>query len=166
MAAPKGNKFWKNRSKHGRSKLFETPELLWEEACKYFDWCDNNPLKKQQLFNNKGKIVKSDSNLMRAYTMAGLCFYLKCNEAYLRTFKKQLPENEEDFNTVITDIEKVVFRQKFEGAAAGLLNANIIARDLGLSDKQDIKNNHSGEMKVSHRNIETTEEDGTSDSIE
>ena len=29
MAAPKGNQFWMLRSKHGRDKLFATPEALW-----------------------------------------------------------------------------------------------------------------------------------------
>lgn len=43
MAAPTGNKFWMLRSKHGRDKLFSTPELLWEAACEYFQWCDENP---------------------------------------------------------------------------------------------------------------------------
>ena len=43
MAAPKGNKFWMLRSKHGRDKLFATPELLWDAACEYFQWCDENP---------------------------------------------------------------------------------------------------------------------------
>lgn len=28
MAAPKGNQFWMLRSKHGRDKLFATPEAL------------------------------------------------------------------------------------------------------------------------------------------
>jgi hypothetical protein len=31
----------------------------------------------------------------------------------------------------------VIYEQKFTGAAADLLNPNIIARDLGLADKQD-----------------------------
>ena len=34
-----------------------------------------------------------------------------------------------------------MFEQKFAGAAVGLFNANIIARDLGLADKQDITTN-------------------------
>ena len=38
MAAPKGNQFWMLRSKHGRDKLFATPEALWEAACEYFQW--------------------------------------------------------------------------------------------------------------------------------
>ena len=33
----------------------------------------------------------------------------------------------------------VIRTQKFEGASAGLLNANIIARDLGLSDKTELE---------------------------
>ena len=31
----------------------------------------------------------------------------------------------------------MIYEQKFTGAAAGLLNPNIIARDLGLADKTD-----------------------------
>jgi len=32
----------------------------------------------------------------------------------------------------------VIYRQKFEGASADMLNPNIIARDLGLADKKDL----------------------------
>jgi poly(A) polymerase Pap1 len=63
---------------------------------------------------------------------------LNCNEAYFRQFKASLPDDEIDFSTVITDIEKTIYTQKFQGASADLLNANIIARDLGLSDKTEL----------------------------
>ena len=134
-----GNKFWTLRSKHGRDKLFATPELLWKAACEYFEWCDENPLKEEKVFQYQGEIIRADVSKMRAMTMVGLCFYLHCNEAYFRTFKSQLPENEKDFNTIICDIEAIVYSQKFAGAAADLLNANIIARDLGLADRSKIE---------------------------
>ncbi|MDC9826565.1 terminase small subunit, partial [Devosia sp. ZB163] len=35
-------------------------------------------------------------------------------------------------------VDEIIRAQKFEGAAAGLLNPNIIARDLGLADKQEL----------------------------
>ena len=38
---------------------------------------------------------------------------------------------------ICTSIAKVIRQQKFEGAAAGLLNHAIIARDLGMADKHD-----------------------------
>lgn len=143
MAAPKGNQFWKLRSKHGRDKLFATPALLWDAACEYFEWCNSNPLYETKAFSFQGIITQTELPVMRAMTLSQLCFYLHCNEAYFRTFKAQLPEHEKDFNTVIRDIEQTIYNQKFQGAAGNLLNANIIARDLGLSEKTE----HSGEIK-------------------
>lgn len=138
QGAPKGNRFWELRSKHGRDKLFATPQLLWEAAIEYFSWCEENPLLETKAFAYQGEIVTTELPKMRAMTLSGLCFYLGVNEAYFRTFKAQLPEDEKDFNTVLSEIETVIYNQKFSGAAADLLNANIIARDLGLSDKSEI----------------------------
>jgi len=36
MPAPKGNQFWKARSKSGRGKIFRTPKSLWKAAEEYF----------------------------------------------------------------------------------------------------------------------------------
>lgn len=138
MPAPKGNQFWKLRSKHGRDKLFATPELMWEAACEYFEWVENNPLYETKGFAFQGVVTTEEFPIMRAMTLSQLCFYLNCNEAYFRTFKAQLPPGEQDFNTVINDIEQIIYNQKFQGASGNLLNANIIARDLGLTDKTDV----------------------------
>jgi len=139
MGAPIGNQFWKLRSKHGRDKLFASPELLWQAACEYFEWVEKNPLYECKAFAYQGIIVTQDIPKMRAMTLSQLCFYLNCNEAYFRQFKAQLPDNEKDFSTVIQSIENIIFNQKFQGASADLLNANIIARDLGLMDTNMLK---------------------------
>jgi hypothetical protein len=139
MAAPKGNKFWQNRTRHGREKIFETPELMWAAAEEYFEWCDDNPWYKKELLKSGERVGELiDVPMTRPYTLMGLCIYLDCNEQYFKTFKAQLPEGEKGFNTVISAIEQVIYTQKFEGAAVGAFNANIIARDLGLRDKQDL----------------------------
>lgn len=138
MSAPRGNQFWKLRSKHGRDKLFETPELLWEVACEYFQWCDENPLKEEKAFAYQGEITKESVNKMRAYTLGGLCLYLDCSENYFRNFEKNNKDSN-DFMAVISKIDSTIYNQKFTGAAADLLNANIIARDLGLADKTESK---------------------------
>lgn len=41
-------------------------------------------------------------------------------------------------------MEEIIRTQKFEGASADLLNPNIIARDLGLAEKQE----HSGKLEL------------------
>ena len=138
MAATLKNQFWKYRNKHGRNKLFESPEALWEAACSYFEWCDNNPWMKNEALKGgekAGKIIQIPT--ARPFTLRGLCLYLDCNEAYFRNFKNQEREESEDFITIIERIEDVIYTQKFEGAAIGVFNTNIIARDLGLTDKVD-----------------------------
>jgi hypothetical protein len=144
MAAPKGNKFWELRSKHGRDKLFATPELLWEAACEYFEWCRENPWIKKDWVGKDAEEVKRETE--RPFTLTGLCIYLDCSSSYFRSFKSTLQEKDKDFLTIITRIEEIIYTQKFEGAAVGAFNANIIARDLGLSDK--VNNEHSGEVSV------------------
>jgi hypothetical protein len=126
----KGNQFWKLRSKHGRDKLFKTSELLWEAACQYFQWCDDNPWIRVD-FRGKDQV---DIPVQRPYTISGLCLYLDCNDHYLSQFKAALDKDEKDFSSIITRIEKIIYTQKFEGAAVGAFNSNIIARDLGLKE--------------------------------
>ena len=135
MSAPKGNKFFQLRSKHGRDKLFETPELMWEAALEYFQWCEKNPL-----FETVWKgtpLQKKKIPHLRPYTLQGLCRFLNCNSAYFRQFKTDKEKCTEAFNTVILNIEELIYDQKFSGAASGFFNANIISRDLGLADKQE-----------------------------
>ena len=136
-AAPKGNQFWKLRSKHGRDKLFATPELLWETACEYFDWIDNNPLIEIDYVGKDATQVEKPHT--RPYTLEGLVMYLDACTNYWKEFRKRCNDNnEKDFIAIITRIEEIIRRQKFEGAACGFYNANIISRDLGLTEKKDL----------------------------
>lgn len=146
MAAPKNNKFWQLRTKHGRDKLFATPDLLWTAATEYFQWCDDNPWIKNEAIKSgdlAGEIVKIPTS--RPYTMTALCLYLDVNTKYFYDFKNNLKEDDKDFSEVITRIEETIYSQKFEGASVGAFNANIIARDLGLSDKKELDHTTGGE---------------------
>lgn len=140
MAAPAGNQFWKNRTKHGRDRLFSSPEILWEAACEYFEWCEDNPLYE---IDYRGKDLEEvQLPKMRAFTWAGLELYLGIES--LRWYKTQ--DQYKDFLQVIAQIEKTMYAQKFEGASAGFLNANIISRELGLADKMEQHTQHSGSI--------------------
>lgn len=136
MAAPKGNQFWKLRSIHGRDKLFTTPELLWEAATEYFNWVDAHPLyKAEAIMSGKeaGKIIKVPVG--RPYTITGFLIYIDASESFWKEFKKA---GHEGFLPIIHTIEKIIYTQKFEGAAIGAFNANIISRELGLADKKEL----------------------------
>ncbi len=151
MPAPKGNQFWRIRSKHGRDKLFSSPEVLWEAATEYFEWCEKNPLmsaeqakgiSKPIMDEKKGELVFApnliDLPKMRPFTWDGLELYLDIFS--LREYKTN--PDYKDFSQVIGRIEKIIYNQKFSGAAAGFLNPNIIARDLGLKERTENIHNH------------------------
>jgi len=139
MAATKGNQFWKARAKHGRDKIFKTPELMLEAAFDYFAWVEDNPLTKAIIY--QGEVCAKPEELMRAMTIKGLCIYWGVNTRYLDDFISNLKldtDEGKDFSSVTSTIKEIIETQKFEGASAGLLNPNIIARDLGLADKKEL----------------------------
>jgi hypothetical protein len=129
MGAPRGNQFWKARSKHGRDKIFASADLLWKACEEYFEWVENNPLWETKLFAYQGDVSEGTIPKMRAMTIGGLCIFLDIDQATWFAWRKR-----EDFCNVTARAEEVIRTQKFAGAAADLLNANIIARDLGLKE--------------------------------
>lgn len=131
MPAPKGNQYYKIRTRDGREKIFKTPNQLVIAANKYFDYCLENPLIEIDFKGKDAKEVKLPK--MRAFSLEGLCNFI---EIGMTTFKAY--EKREDFQLVTTRIRSIIDSQQFEGAASGFLNPNIIARKLGLVDKSEI----------------------------
>jgi hypothetical protein len=155
MAAPVGNQFWKSRSKHGRDKIFNDPQVLAEAANEYFKWCDEHPyLKPEQKKGNTiipknfdGDINQLDNivniETMRPYTMQGLCLFLHVNTIYFFDFEKGLKNMEDrnlakDFSNIITCIRETITNQKLEGAMIGAFNPMIVSRIEGLKERTDV----------------------------
>lgn len=132
MAAPKGNQFWKMRSSHGRNPIFASPDDLWSACCEYFEWVEKHPLWEDSLVTFQGNAKHVPIAKMRAMTIGGLCIFLDIAKSTWDEYR-----NKQDFSTVTSRVDEIIRLQKFEGASAGLLNANIIARDLGLADKAE-----------------------------
>lgn len=145
VPAPKGNRFWEARSSHGRKPIFATPEDLWEACQEYFSWVEDNPLWEDKVTSYQGENKHEPIAKMRAMTLDGLCIFLDIDES---TWRKNYSTNE-DFILVTTRVEKIIRTQKFTGAAADLLNPNIIARDLGLADKNELTGKDGGALEVS-----------------
>lgn len=127
------DRLWE-KVRFGAPPAFDSPQEMWERAVEYFKWCEENTLDESKIFNNQGEIISGRVPHMRAMTQAGLCAFLNIGVSTWHDYKKK-----DDFSAVISRIESIMFEQKFSGAAAGMLNANIIARDLGLTDKTEQK---------------------------
>lgn len=144
MAAPVGNQFWKARSSHGRNPIFADPETLWLAASEYFEWVEANPLWEDKVTSFQGANTHEPIAKMRAMTLAGLCIFLDIARSTWDQYRAN-----KDFSVVATRVEEIIRTQKFEGASADLLNASIIARDLGLADKSELTGPNGGPITQS-----------------
>lgn len=142
MSEEKPFRFWEqgpsvDRSKGGRPPLYEDPNDLWADACEYFEYVEANPLMEDKVVTAGGIATHEPVAKMRAMSLCGLCVFLKIAQDTFRNYRER-----DGFLEVTKMIDDILYSQKFEGASAGLLNANIIARDLGLAD--NVKNEHTG----------------------
>lgn len=119
--------------------------MMLEAAYEYFDWVEDTPLEKAIIY--QGEIGSKPESLMRAMTISGLCIFWGVHSEYLTKFESGLDletQEGQDFSRVIKTIKEIIKTQKFEGASAGLLNPNIIARDLGLADSKHLSGSGEG----------------------
>lgn len=143
MSAPIGNEFWKARSSHGRAPIFASADALWSACCEYFEWVEANPLYERKAFSSKDGINTIDLPKMRAMTISGLCIFLDISRQAWSEYRAR-----EDFSDICARVDETIRTQKFEGASADLLNANIIARDLGLADKSEQSGPNGGPIEA------------------
>jgi len=134
-----GNQWWQARSTHGRKPLWDNPQELLEACEEYFDWAVKNPLWETQPKVLNGEIVDHAVDRLRAMTVSGLCVFLGITRETWNQYRKK-----SDFSDICEHVDQVMFTQKVSGAAAGLLKENIIARETGLADKKEAKNELTG----------------------
>nr|WP_321483694.1 terminase small subunit [uncultured Cohaesibacter sp.] len=133
MVAPKGNRYRAKRRRNGRKLLYETPEQLWWACVKYFEWVEATPLKQEEIIKYRDRYERIELNKMRgAMSKCGLYVFLGITRQTWDSYK----DRGKDFLTIITRVEDIIWDQKFTGAAAGILNGNIIARELPLGGKE------------------------------
>jgi len=156
----KGNNFWKLRESSGRKPLFSHPSELWNLAQEYFEYAFKRTWDKQEWVGKDG--IEVSRKMLLPFSKEAMCNYIGITVHSFNNYKqkkgKHLQEhetnennisntneigiieaqNEIDFFHICTRIEQIIFQQQYEGATVGVYNANIVARKLGLTDKQDI----------------------------
>ena len=139
MPFERGNRFWEARcSNKGAAPLFEDPEDLKKACIEYFEWVEANPLQAAEKVTFQGHGNTFPVDKMRAMTIVGLCNFIGIARRTWYTWKGETGSSRDDVLHIIEWAEDIIFQQKFEGAAADLLNSNIIARELGLADKKEM----------------------------
>ena len=133
------NEYW--NIKTGGMPKFKTPNDLWKVACEYFTWVQSTPLYEYKSYSYMGDVHQDKVPKMRAMTQNGFQLHAGISDTTWYNYKAK-----KAFAEMIGIIEKVIYSQKFEGAAAGLLNPVIIARELGLKESTE-NTNVNAELK-------------------
>ena len=136
MGAPKGNKYWKMRGKHGRDRIVTDPVLLAENIDEYFQWCVDNPIYETKFMGSDIQAVHIPHP--RVFKKEELARFVGLSQWRLVEDLKGISD---DFSQVIIEAEKIIADQKFTYAVVGMFNSNIVSRDLGLRDNSDVTTN-------------------------
>lgn len=129
-----------------RNTTFLTPLDFLEAAVSYFEWAENTPLQQEEIKVVDKEVVRVNLNKVKAFSKTGLAQYLGMPVSRLDSYKHR---KDPSWGEVVALIEETIYNQKFENAAAGLLNSSLISRELGLSDKQEITGGGEGAPPVS-----------------
>lgn len=133
MPAPKGHPLWGNPIK---PKLY-TPEGLWDKFVEYIDWSDANPIVSEDFI--KGGMAAGEKVLVnhsRAYSIERFCVFANMSDDTFSNYEKK--EGYETYFGVCKRIRKIIDSQHFEGGMAGVFNANITTRKLGLKEQNEL----------------------------
>ena len=146
------NKIWEARISPGISPKFKTADDLKAGCVEYFQWSTENPLISKEKVTYQGQGGTFDVPKMRAMTIVGLCNFLGITTTTWYGWKGELKDQprmlRSDLLGIIEWAEGVIYQSKFEGAAADLLNANIISRDLGMADRRELTGKDGGPIET------------------
>ena len=124
----------KNKSPCPRKRKFSSGEELWYSCVPYFKWVEDNPIIVEKLVTLDGRIKRVKSRKKRIMSLQALYVYINVTDRLWRIWREERP----DLHEAIKMVEYVIYSQKFEGAAAGIFNPNLVARDLRLAESHEV----------------------------
>lgn len=130
MPATPKNEYWKLRKRHGKPPKYDDAETFWVDACRYFENIIKNPFKKEVIHSFNGKIVKSYITKQRPFSVTGFCIFLGIPK---RSFYNMAEDTR--LMHIVTRVREIIWLNQFEGACAGIFNANIVWRKLCLVER-------------------------------
>lgn len=123
--------WWLAHPKGGRPPYYTDPDVLWQDCCEYFEFTKTRTIDKVEYHGKDALRCLVPTNV--PFTLTGLCIFIGMTLDTWAQYRKK-----EEFSAVCTRVQEIIYSQKFNGAAVGQYNANIIARDLGLADKKTV----------------------------
>lgn len=147
MGAPEGNQFWKLRSKHGRDKIFSSGEMIDKSVDEFMSALYENPIKEHDFVGKDATEV--EKNKYRVPTWNRFANFCGVHSAHFLQLKHDLKDKTDEFSkdiyAALMRADDLFYSEKFEMASAGLANASLIGKHLGIHEIQKVDVTSKGE---------------------
>ena len=116
----------------GEIRISNTPQDFWEQACEYFQWCDDSGINVRD-YVNSGKNAGQEyiRNKDRPYSIMGLCLFCGINIKYFNDLLEMPDDNL--FKIVAERVSYIIYEQNFSNAAIGNYSSNFMVKLLETS---------------------------------
>lgn len=104
-----------------------TPEQVFDMAVKYFEWAESNAIKSAETSSFQGRTYQDEVKKPRVFTWAGLKLFCGWSEGAITKWRK-----EPGYCDVMAFVDTVIHEQKYQLAANGIINAGMVAKELGI----------------------------------
>lgn len=116
--------------------ISSTPEQLFDNAMKYFEWSDNNPITTKKKILNGAKAGESvEVDHPRPYTIKNLCLFCNISEEYLVDCRNSTDKTS-PYYVVATKIMYLVYAQNMEMAMLDIFNPIFTAKVLNMEKEE------------------------------
>jgi len=132
-----GNQWWRKRSKHGRDRIIQDPQVLLESAYEYFEETSQRTWTKKDWVGKDAEHVCREKE--KPLTFIGFQNYL--DDQNVITDVTDYFENKDnrysDFVRICSRIKRNIQQDQIEGGMANIYNPSITQRLNGLVDKTE-----------------------------
>lgn len=129
---PTPEPLWARRPSRGNGPYYTDPHELWLDCVSYFEWVEDNPVITIDVVKYGGEINFVDVPRPRPMTKGGLCVFLGINRWTWHSWRKR----DDLIAEMVATVDDIIFEQKFAGACVGLFHPVLIARELGLMNRE------------------------------
>ncbi|QVW27725.1 terminase small subunit [Hafnia phage Pocis76] len=106
-----------------------TPEQVFELAIRYFTWAEENHIKATETAAFQGVVRESRIHKPRIFTINGFRLFCGFSSGTIDKWRKT-----DGFKDVMEFVDGVIYEQKFQLAANGIVNSSFIGKDLGIDN--------------------------------
>lgn len=110
-----------------------TPETVFNLAVKYFSWAESQAIKAIETASYQGVVTENLVHKPRIFTLNGFCLYCGVTASSIQSWRAS-----PGFSEVMAFVDSVIHEQKYQLAAANIINAGFVGKEIGIDKPAEV----------------------------